>query len=619
MSKKALIYIRVSSSQQADKDYDPEGFSIPAQREGCERKATSLDAVVVEKFTDRGESAKTAKRPGLQAMLARLGEGDIDYVIVHKLDRLARNRADDVAIVMHIRQSGAQLVSVSENIDETPSGLLLHGIMSSIAEFYSRNLATEIIKGSTQKAKKGGTPFRAPLGYLNTREMVDDREIRIVTLDPKRAKLIRLAFTLYATGQYSLAELAAILEERGLRSRKTRKCPERVLGTNRLSALLRNDYYVGVVHYDGKTYRGRHEALVTPEVFGLVQEVLASQRQSGERCWRHHSYLRGTLFCRECRGRLFFVRVRGNGGEYDYFICGGRQKGTCKQGWHRVEDVEAAVERHYASIQLTDRQRERIERLVRRHLDELTGIADTEIARARRILSRLEGEESKLLERYYAERVSQRLYDREQERITREHVAATKMIAKLSVDHDRLSDAVEVALSMTKDIQAAYRQASPTQRRLFNQAFFERLEVDDLEIVGHELSEPYAQLLAHDLIEDAWSETSTDEAPEAASEPDIRVPAGVGTGPHEPKNAITDGLSKVAGYHVESMVELARLELATSWVRCARSRRRFRVERCRLAGRLRQAPVTGIEANARRLLAIKVVSGTSSDECPKTT
>jgi site-specific DNA recombinase len=593
MSKQALTYIRVSSSQQADKDYDPEGFSIPAQREGCERKARTLDAVIVGEFVDRGESAKTAKRPGLQEMLTRVSEGDIDYVIVHKVDRLARNRADDVAIVMHIRQAGAQVVSVSENIDETPSGLLLHGIMSSIAEFYSRNLATEIIKGSTQKAKKGGTPFRAPLGYLNTREIVDDREIRVITLDPLRYKHIRLAFTLYATGQYSLAELAAILEERGLVSRKTRKCPGGSLGTNRLSALLRNDYYVGIVHYDGKTYRGRHEPLVSEEVFMLVQEVLASQRQSGERCWRHHSHLRGTLYCRECKGRLYFVRVRGNGGEYDYFVCSGRQKGTCKQGWHRVDEVEAAVERCYANIQLSDRRRKRIGQLVRAHLDKLTTTANIEIARAQHTLNKVEQQERKLLDRYYAERVSQRLYDQEQDRFARERIAAEKMIDNLTVDREKLLDALDVALSLTKDIQAAYRQADPAQQRLFNQAFFERLEVDGVEITGHKLTAPFAQLLACDLIEDALpapvsaeedveatklelledgfepTEQQTEDEPARTLE--TRVLAGVGAGHQEARNAITGDLSKVAGYDVESMVELGGLEPPTSWVRSRRS------------------------------------------------
>ena len=120
---------------------------------------------MIEEFVERGESAKTADRPELQRLLEFVAEHPVKYVIVHKVDRLARNRADDVAINLALKQAGAELVSVSENIDQTPSGLLLHGIMSSIAEFYSRNLATEVIKGSVQKAKNGGTPGRVA-GWL---------------------------------------------------------------------------------------------------------------------------------------------------------------------------------------------------------------------------------------------------------------------------------------------------------------------------------------------------------------------------------------------------------------------------------------------------------------------
>src|SRR5205807_8239268 len=72
-------------------------------------------------------------------------------------DLLARSREDDVAIVAAIRAAGAQIVSVTENIDETPTGVLLHGIMASVAEFYSLNLATEIMKGLTQKADRKST------------------------------------------------------------------------------------------------------------------------------------------------------------------------------------------------------------------------------------------------------------------------------------------------------------------------------------------------------------------------------------------------------------------------------------------------------------------------------
>ena len=494
--RRALIYLRVSSSQQADTDYDKEGFSIPAQREACLRKAAAIGAQVVEEFVDRGESAKTANRPGLQALLTRLEEHDITHVIVHKVDRLARNRADDVQIAMRIKSHGAQLVSATENIDETPSGLLLHGIMSSIAEFYSRNLATEIIKGTTQKAKKGGTPFRAPIGYLNARDFVEGREIRTITVDPERAPLVKLAFELYATGDYSLLELAAILEARGLRSRPTRGQAAKALGPNRLSDVLHSDYYIGVVRYAGVDYSGRHEPLIDEETFEKVQRILAAQRQSGERSWRHHHYLRGTLRCAECGRRLFFLRANGNGGLYDYFVCGGRPARICTQPYHRAAAVEAAVERHYATIELSKEQQERIRNAIREQLDAAAKVADKETARARAEVTRLDNEERKLLSAHYNDTISDHIFAEEQRRIRRERTAADRLLASFSVDHAELTETLELALQLTTDIQSAYERAQPTERRLLNQAFFEYIEVETEDVDDSSLASPFAELLA---------------------------------------------------------------------------------------------------------------------------
>src|SRR5690606_23324619 len=106
-----------------------------------------------KEFVERGVSGTTTNRPALQAMLRYLEEeqGNIDYVIVHKLDRLARNRADEVTLTTRFTELGLRLISTSENIDQTPGGMLLQGIMSSIAEFYSRNLANEVLKGMNEK------------------------------------------------------------------------------------------------------------------------------------------------------------------------------------------------------------------------------------------------------------------------------------------------------------------------------------------------------------------------------------------------------------------------------------------------------------------------------------
>ena len=147
----AVSYLRVSTKEQASKGGRDEGFSIPAQREANLRKARELNAIITEEFVDAGESARKADRPELMRMIQYVKRNRVAYCIVHKVDRLARNRADDVTIHLALQEAGVMLVSATENIDETPSGMLLHGIMSTIAEFYSRNLATEVIKGMTQK------------------------------------------------------------------------------------------------------------------------------------------------------------------------------------------------------------------------------------------------------------------------------------------------------------------------------------------------------------------------------------------------------------------------------------------------------------------------------------
>ena len=569
-SKRAVIYLRVSSTQQAEKDYDAEGYSLPAQREACRRKAETLNADVVEEFMDRGESAKTTDREGLQAMLRRITQGGIDYVIVHKVDRLARNRADDALIALQIREAGAQLVSVSENIDETPSGLLLHGIMSSIAEFYSRNLATEIIKGSNEKAKKGGTPYRAPIGYVNAREIVDGREIRVIKKDPERADLITDAFKMYATGDYALSELAGILEARGLRTRPTRRSPAKALGINRLSSILKNDYYTGKLSYNGDTYDGRHEPLIDKATFAQVQVMLEGRRQSGERNWKHYHYLRGTIYCGECGRRLFFQKVRGNGGEYEYFCCKGRQDGLCSQRYHRVDAVEAAVENEYAKIVLSSKARRVITDSVDEHFHAIEKLIDKERGKVKGTVLRLKDEERKLLDLRYQDQISTELFGEEQARIRQERETADRLLESLNVKTGETEKMILEAIDLTTDIHAAYLMADVEQRRLFNQAIFERIEIDDEEIVAVRLTPQVAAIVSHDLALTEKDPRPHVEHRPAAVKNDLEWLQGLFEKPKPEHSGVaptgrqdertSKPISGRGGSHVETMVRLRGVE-----------------------------------------------------------
>lgn len=436
----AVIYVRVSSKEQAEKGGETEGYSIPAQREACKRKANSLQTVVLEEFVERGESAKTADRPELQRMLDFIREHAVKYVVVHKVDRLARNRADDVAINLAIHQAGAELVSVSENIDQTPSGLLLHGIMSSIAEFYSRNLATEVIKGSVQKAKNGGTPGRAPIGYLNVRRMVDGREIRTVEVDPLRGPLMAWAFEAYATGDWTIRRLLDELTARGLATVPGKRGPGKPLEVSHLHRLLRHPYYIGVVRYRDVLYPGRHEALTTPEIWHEVQRLLSAKNYAGEKQRKYPHYLKGSIYCGQCGSRLIVTHATGRrGSTYPYFICLGRQqkRTNCTQRAIRIEQAEAAIAAHYATVQLSEAEVERLEVFLGEELSKLRADADRDRKVEARRLRQHEAERKKLLDAYFADAIQLDLLKSEQDRLGAQIASAEGRLAEVESDFRR--------------------------------------------------------------------------------------------------------------------------------------------------------------------------------------
>ena len=575
----AVIYLRVSTKEQAAKGGEAEGYSIPAQREACRRKAASLGAVVVEEFADRGESAKTADRPDLQRLLEFVRVQPVQYAIVHKVDRLARNRADDVAINLALKQAGVMLVSVSENIDQTPSGLLLHGIMSSIAEFYSRNLATEIIKGSVQKAKNGGTPTRVPLGYRNVRRIENGYEVRTVDVDPERAPLMTWAFTAYATGEWTIRRLVDELTRRGLTTAPGPKTASKPLSDSQLHALLRHPYYMGLVRYRGVIYPGKHPHLVEPETWQQVQDLLSAKYLVGEKQREHPHYLKGSIYCGTCGSRLIVNYAKGRGGIYPYFICIGRQKDkhSCNQRALRIELIEEAVADYYTTVQLPAEELAALRAFLEEELSALRLGAEHERTAQERRKRKLETERKALLDAHLAEAVPLDLLKSKQDAITAKLTAIDGHLTEMAADFQRAETNLKRALARVNDCETAYREASDTVRRQFNLAFFDRLLIDEDYTVRGELAPPFDVILGDELRCRA-AIAKADEATRAAVEEALRQrhthvevtneqrPQGVLVGADQPTTPC-----EVVGWSQNNMVELVGLEPTTFWLPAKRS------------------------------------------------
>jgi site-specific DNA recombinase len=351
----AVAYLRVSTKEQAQKGGEAEGDSIPAQRLACQRKAESLGATVIAEFVDAGESARSADRPQLQKMLALIESQPVQYLIVHKVDRLARNRLDDLMISVALERAGVTLISCVENIDQSPSGKLTHGLMALIAEWYSTNLSNEVKTKTLEKVRNGGTVGKAPVGYRNVRRVEHGREIRTVEVDLERAPLVQWAFETYATGNASLNWLTRELAERGLTTVASAHYATKPLTKASVHRMLRNPYYIGIVTWQGVQYEGAHEPLITRELFEQVQEVLAAHNIAGEKQRVHH-YLKGSVWCASCGSRLCITKTTNRYGQrYEYFFCVGRQqkRTDCTQSAVSLDMVEKHVEEKWRQVRIS--------------------------------------------------------------------------------------------------------------------------------------------------------------------------------------------------------------------------------------------------------------------------
>jgi len=313
-----VVYARVSTKEQQD-----EGYSIPAQLKGIRAFCQAQGLLVVQEFTE-AESAGAAGRTEFSRMCAYLAEHPgVRVVVAHKLDRLYRNFADQIALEEVI---GARARYVLGDVPDTPQGELLRDVQLSVAKYYLTNLAEEVKKGMNEKVAQGGWPHKAPLGYLN------DKNTRSIVVDPERGPLIARAFERYATGLMSVTRLAEELNGLGLRT--LRGAPIR---SNTLDRLLRNPFYMGVISYNGESFTGAHNPLISPALFEKVQASFKPNKINKRH--KHTFLLRDFMFCDECGCKITAEKHKGHA----YYHCTNK-KGICAQkGFMREEPLVEQV------------------------------------------------------------------------------------------------------------------------------------------------------------------------------------------------------------------------------------------------------------------------------------
>jgi site-specific DNA recombinase len=316
----AVLRARVSSKEQEE-----EGFSLPAQIRPLQEYAARNSFVIVQEFIDV-ESAKTGGRAGFNEMVTYLKKHRTSCrtILVEKTDRLYRNIKDwavldELGVTIHFVKENVIIGPESRSNDQ-----FVHGIKVLMARNYSLNLGEETIKGMLEKARAGIYPSNSPVGYRNIDGPAGKR---IIVPDPDTAPVITDLFRRFATGTYSIKALVSEFKTEGVTLRGRRLC------SSTTHQILRKRLYMGDFDWDGTTYQGTHDPLVTRECWEHVQSLLDARAENKTRKVKHDFPYTGLIRCGHC-GCLMVGELKKR--QYVYYHCTGN-RGKCAEPYTRQE------------------------------------------------------------------------------------------------------------------------------------------------------------------------------------------------------------------------------------------------------------------------------------------
>jgi DNA invertase Pin-like site-specific DNA recombinase len=454
MTLRAGLYERVSSEEQI------EGYSLDAQDRAGRLYCEAHGWEIAQVYRDEGKSARTddlGRRPAFQQMLADAGAGLLDVVVVHKLDRFARNLRVTLETLERLERFRVGFVSISEQMDfTTPIGKVILATLAAFAQYYSDNLASEVRKGKAERKAQGLYNGLLPFGLKTNPNGVP-------VPDPETYPGLLLAFRLAAEGK-SDREVATALNAAGYRTSGNRG--RNPFTKDTVCVLLQNRFYLGQLpDGQGGHVPAAHQPVLDAELFDQAQQARAANRRTpGPKSVppgkRTHS-LSGLGTCAHCGSRLHVMTDRH--GKARIYCYASRQGQRCGQRSVHLDLIEAQVAGLLETFHLPDETIAELVRLYERANDQ----RDNAERRRREITGRIE----RIAEMYKWGDITRDAYRAERERLEAE-------LATLRVATSQAEVLVQAA-SFLKDLPAAWNAANPEQRNALARLVFESIEIED--------------------------------------------------------------------------------------------------------------------------------------------
>ena len=434
-------YIRVSTVRQGE-----HGVSLEQQREAIERYADKNNLKIAKWFTEAETAAKRG-RPLFGQMLKLLRLGKACGVIIHKIDRSARN-LKDWADLGELIDSGMEVHFANESLDlNSRGGRLSADIQAVVAADYIRNLREETKKGFYGRLKQGIDPRPAVVGYLN------QGAGKPKSADPIKAPLIRLLFEKYASGQYNLERLLEEMHTLGLRNRAGGK-----VSRNGMSRILNNPFYTGIIRIrkTNESFPGTHQAIVPKVLFDQVQQLL---RGKVNRKTKHHDYLlRQLIRCSLCHYSMIPEGKKG----HVYYRC--HTKG-CPTKTIREEVLEQGLIHELRKLEFSQQEKDYFRAKILQMKQDWSSERDKASQALELRINQLKDRQDRLTDAYLDKLIDKKTFEQRKTALLQERCLLDENLKSLSSNAQSVPERLSAILELAATAYLAYKLGLPEEKR----------------------------------------------------------------------------------------------------------------------------------------------------------
>ena len=444
------------------------------QRDAICRYASRFNLTIIEWFEEQQTAAKKG-RPIWNRMLKSLQRSKAEGVVMHKIDRSARN-LKDWSDLSDIIDQGVEVHFANESLDmHSRGGRLSADIQAVVAADYIRNLRDETKKGIYGRLKQGFYPLRAPIGYL------DHGAAKPKTIDPAKGPLVRKGFELYASGRFTIHSLGDELFRLGLRNHSAGRVTR-----NGISTILNNSFYMGVIHIrkTNSNFMGNHEPLISKRLFETVQDVLHGRLNPRTR--KHEFLFRRLLNCKLCGYALIGETKKG----HVYYRC---HTSDCPTMGIREERINDFIEESLKKIQFSEAElsylRNATEQLKHRWIEE----KDQQIAALNLTLQQVAERVSRLTDAYIDGALDRELFEERKKGLLFERRSVEDQITFLKTNPNAVPVILQKFLELAGTAFFLYSVASPARKRHLVKIVTSNLTLEQ-KTLGFPYSEPFREV-----------------------------------------------------------------------------------------------------------------------------